>query len=122
MPAKSLRRSSSQHSSSWYIQSATARCVAALYSDHRCRKYDQSSRVPTADTVGRFTFSAVMAPGVGGGEGGGGAGWAVLAWSSMRRSSASGGVSAGHSYAQSGAEHLMADILLGEFFSCSCHK
>ena len=52
-----LRNCSSQHSRSCITISLPWIFVAALYSDQRDWKYDQSSLVPAGHMVGRLTFS-----------------------------------------------------------------
>ena len=63
-----LRRSSSQHSSSWAALCVPETPVATMYSSHRVVKYSQSSVVPPALMVGSFTFLGL------------GAAWAPLVW------------------------------------------
>ena len=54
---RSLRNCSSQHSKSCMTISLPWILVAALYSDQRDWKYDQSSLVPAGNRGGRLTFS-----------------------------------------------------------------
>ena len=73
--------------------------------------------MPAADITGRFTFSALAAPGGGVSMDAWLLGWAVLSCKSIKRSRNSVGVVEGHSVAQSGAGHVM-ELMVFEVVAC----